>query len=85
MDHSDKGLELKITSFEYHDSGTFTYINSVDKTSWKVFPIQEVVFSTCSSTNLKYHRQRLIKNKTFVLTLQLKNIRQIINHNDKLK
>ena len=25
------------------------------------------------------------KNKTFVLTLQLKNIRQIINHNDQLK
>ena len=55
MEHSDKGLELKITSFEYHDSGTFTYTNSVDKSSWKVFPIQEVVFSTCSSTSLKYH------------------------------
>ena len=34
MEHSDKGLELKITSFEYHYSGTFTYINSVDKLSW---------------------------------------------------
>ena len=71
MDHSDKGLELKMTSFEYLYSGTFTsstqLIKLLEGISYTVGGFQYMFFNKSKIPLTEAH-----KNKTFVLTLQLK-------------
>ena len=69
MDHSDKGLELKITSFEYLYRGTFTsstpLIKLLEGISYTVGGFNYMFFNKSTIPLIEAH-----KNKTFVLTLQ---------------